>query len=137
MANRQAPDYPEDPAVAEVEAILEERTDGEYVPAARDRPLRVESLFWICACITLDDSPIWIIFQATGHGLHWCRVPDEEGFSSYADSKAMMGGHADPRSVLNWLTGDEPDPWARGGEGWGDIDVFTAFSPRLTASQTS
>lgn len=31
----------------------------------------------ICACVTIDDAPTWLIYAAADGGLMWRRVPDK------------------------------------------------------------
>lgn len=131
MFNRTPPDHCEDPSVAEVEAILERRTDGELVPTRRERPLRVESLFWICACVTVDDAPIWPIYGAPEGAVQWCRLTGDAHIPDYIDAQATAGGHADPAAVLNWLRSTADEPWGVGGSGWGDDAVLTWLGDRL------
>ncbi|WP_152659362.1 hypothetical protein [Demequina salsinemoris] len=111
-----------DPAVAEVEALLD--------AAARRHPAgewegRARHALSICACITPDHAPSWLIVD-TDDGLGWERLPD--GFPDEALVRAPLeaGGHADPSDVLAWLRGDALDPWATG-DGDGDPEVVEAL----------
>jgi hypothetical protein len=121
---------PEDPSVASVEAILDEagtritvtRTD----PAHENRPQASNALH-ICACVTPEDAPTWLIYENTERGLMWGRTPGGVEAADVIDARFIAGGHADPGQVLAWLRGAEPNPWGGGGYGWGDDHVADAL----------
>jgi hypothetical protein len=111
--------------VAGIEEIL--NTAGSRRPspakAPEDRHLASHAL-WICACVTTDDAPTWLIYHTDQDGVAWCRVPDAVEPLDLVDARLTAGGHADPSEVLRWLQGRAPDPWAGGGDGGGDAAVF-------------
>ena len=85
----------------------------------------------ICACVTLDDAPKWLIYDTTDGGLMWRRVPDRMDPLSFAKASFTAGGHADPAEVLRWLRGDASNPWGNGGHGGGNPRVLEALRERI------
>jgi hypothetical protein len=66
----------------------------------------------ICACVTEDDAPTWLIHDAPqGDGLAWCRVPTGVEPFRLVHARHTAGNHADPADVLSWLQGEASDPW--------------------------
>ncbi|MGZ4588307.1 MAG: hypothetical protein ACXVX9_10950 [Mycobacteriaceae bacterium] len=86
------------------------------------RPHAARAL-WICACVTQDDAPTWLIYDTDDGAVTWCRVEDGVEMADLVDARQTAGGHADPSEVLRWLQGATPDPWGRGGHGSGDESV--------------
>jgi hypothetical protein len=82
----------------------------------------------------MDDAPKWLIYDEPGGALRWCRIPDGSEASDIVDARFSAGGHADPGGVLAWLRGDEADPWAGGGDGWGDDEVLRGLTPKVRVS---
>lgn len=79
---------------------------------------------WICACVTIDEAPTWLIYQDMDATLRWCSVPPATEPFGLVDPTRWACGHADPKTVLLWLSGSEPEPWGFGGSGWGDEAVL-------------
>lgn len=79
----------------------------------------------ICACVTMSESPDWIIFD-TDDGLGWRRWPDDLPDNDMVRATLEAGGHADPSDVLAWLEGNQADPWASG-DGFGAPEVVGAL----------
>jgi hypothetical protein len=126
---------PEDPSVARIELILG-RARQRYLPLEpkpEDRPVTAHAL-WICACLSMDDAPTWLIYDRAEDTVAWCRVPDAVEPLDLVDARSGAGGHADPSEVLRWLQGRAPDPWASGGDGDGDGDTIEALSRNIRAS---
>lgn len=111
-----------DPAVDRIEALLR---DAASRHPAGDWLGRARHVVTICACVTPNDSPDWIIFD-TDEGLGWRRWPDDLPDNDMVHAPLEAGGHADPTDVLAWLEGNVPDPWA-GGDGFGDEEVVSAL----------
>lgn len=109
----------EHPAVVRVERILSTAASrcSRPVPMCDGRPAATHAL-WICACVTFEDAPVWLIYDLDD-GIAWERVPGGVELFDLLDARHVAGGHADPADVLHWLQGDAPDPWA-GGDGCGD-----------------
>lgn len=129
MFGRGKPRDAEDPSVAPAEAILDRVATRATVGPGVARPVAERALS-ICACVSMDDTPTWIIYDEPGGTLRWCRVPDGSEVSEIVDARFEAGGHADPRSVLAWLRGEEPDPWS-GGDGWGEDSVVQELGRKL------
>lgn len=123
---------PEDPAVAPVEQILQAAAARHPVSGDtfEDRPSATHAL-WICACVTPDDAPIWLMYAVDEDGVAWCRVPPQVRVADVVDAALRGGGHADPAEVLRWLQGDVSDPWAHGGWGDGDAGVVEEIRRRI------
>lgn len=123
---------PEDPAVAFVEAIFEAAASRH--PAApqsgEGTPVAPRAL-WICACVTMDDAPTWLIYDTDEGGIAWCRVPDGVEPLDLVDARLIAGGHADPAEVLLWVQGKTSEPWAGGGDGSGDAGVLEALGRKI------
>jgi hypothetical protein len=111
-----------DPAVARIEALL---GDAASRHPAGDWQGRARHVVTICACVTLSESPDWIIFD-TAEGIGWRRWPDDLPESGMVHAPLEAGGHADPSDVLAWLLGDAADPWTSG-DGSGDPEVVSAL----------
>ena len=112
-----------DPHVAEVERLLAAAASPSPLPLGRPA---VRSALSICACVTRDDAPNWLIYADLRGELAWCRVPDGLEPLGLVDAQLSALGHADPAGVLAWLRGAEPGPWA-GGHGWGDAAAIDAL----------
>jgi hypothetical protein len=126
---------PEDPSVAVVEALL----DGvatRLAPAATPQQSRATAthLLWICACVTMDDAPTWLIYEDSDGELVWGRIPDGHQASDVVDARFVAGGHADPGGVLAWLQGETPDPCYLG-DTWGDEIVLSELIRKIRAAR--
>lgn len=113
----QSPAPREDPAVAAVEEILDAATaSGRHRQAPQcEGRLEVQHAVWLCACETMDDSPVWLIYDTADGGIGWQRLPDGSEPAAVVHAEHLSGGHPSPDGVLEWLRGDAPDPWS----GWG------------------
>lgn len=131
MFGRSRVDGPKDPSVAGIDEIL-----GLASPAGPNaarppapRPIATDAL-WICACLTFDDAPTWLIYD-TEAGVAWCRVTDRVDPLELVDARLSAGGHADPKEVLLWLEGKAPDPWGNGGNGSGEAAAVEHLGRRI------
>ena len=88
---------------------------------------------WICACVTLEDAPTWLIYEDRDGGLAWGRIPDGAEASDVVNAEFSAGGHAHPGDVLAWLQGKAADPWALG-DGWGDDGVLAELGRKVRGS---
>ncbi|CAN5165282.1 hypothetical protein BH09ACT10_BH09ACT10_11250 [soil metagenome] len=43
----------------------------------RDGRAVVDRAVWFCACVTLEDAPIWVIYDTEDGNFGWRRVPDD------------------------------------------------------------
>lgn len=111
-----------DPAVERIEVLLSGATSRHPAGAWQGRARHVLT---ICACVTLDESPDWIIFD-TDDGIGWRHWPDDLPDEEMVRAPLEAGGHADPGDVLAWLQGDVADPW-QNGDGEGDPAVVEAL----------
>jgi hypothetical protein len=110
--------------VAGVEKMLKAASSRRPSPAKTPEGRHLAShALWICACVTTDDAPTWLIYDTNEDGVAWCRVPDAVEPLDLVDARLSAGGHADPSEVLRWLQGRTPNPWA-GGDGGGDAAVI-------------
>ena len=128
---RSLPPLEEDPAVAQVERILQEAArDPAVVHPVRERRVATHAL-WICACVTTEGAPTWLIYDTDGQGIAWCRVPRRVEPLDLVEARFTGGGHAVPGEVLLWLQGQAPDPWAGGGGGSADTGVLDELRRKI------
>ncbi|WP_155855964.1 hypothetical protein [Cellulomonas sp. URHD0024] len=111
-----------DPAVEGIEVLL---GGAALRNPAGSWQGRARHVLTICACVTLDESPDWIIFD-TVDGIGWRRWPDDLPNEEMVRAPLEAGGHADPSDVLAWLQGNAADPWASG-DGDGPPEVVEAL----------
>lgn len=112
-------------------AAIEEMLDrAEARHRAGEWQGRARHVLWICACVTLDRSPDWIIFD-TDDGVGWRRWPDYLPDVEVVHAPLEAGGHASPSEVLAWLQGAAKDPWGAGGDGSGDPEVLVELQRRV------
>lgn len=124
MSAQRGPTQPQEAAaVAAIEELLD-RAQARHPPG--DWRGRAQHVLHICACVTQDYSPDWIIFD-TDDGIGWRRWPDDLTEAEVVDAPLGAGGHADPSEVLAWLRGEAHDPWGAGGDGDGDPEVLLAL----------
>jgi hypothetical protein len=71
----------------------------------------VSHAIWLCACETMQDSPIWLIYAVGEDGIGWQRLPGGMRERDVVDAEHLTGGHPTPESVLAWLRSDSPDRW--------------------------
>jgi hypothetical protein len=123
MSSRGDRTPPEDPSVAPVEEILEaaaSRAEGE-VPRRNGR-LVVTHAVWLCACETLDDAPLWLIYAVGEDDVGWELINGyQQQASDVVEADHLTGDHPAPEGVLDWLRGDQPYPW-RGGSDFPETD---------------
>ncbi len=81
----------------------------------------------ICACVTEDDAPKWLIYDTADGGLMWRRVPDRMEPLDLVDAQLAALGHANPAEVLRWLQGEASNPWGNLGDGGGNSNVLEAL----------
>ena len=116
MFGRKSSSPPEDAAVGPVEELFNRAaTHREFRQS--NEPLATTHALWICACVTLDDAPTWLVYEDGDQGMVWCRVPDGMDIPDVVSADVFAGGHADPGEVLVWLEGEASHPWAGGGHG--------------------
>src|SRR5215210_2434938 len=133
MFSRHGRTPPEDPSVAPVEEILEtaaSRSEGDV--QRRDGRLMVTHAVWLCACETLDDSPLWLIYAVGGEGVGWERITDRRlGLPDVVEADHLTGAHPDPEQVLEWLRGDRPYPWRGPADFPGEIFIYDELLRRI------
>jgi len=124
---------PEDPAVALVETIL---SAGAVLdsPTPFERKRFATNALWLCACASMDDAPVWLIYDSPVDGLHWCRLPNDLEMLDLVDPQSYAGGHVDPGRVLLWLEGKADDPSGNGGWISDDPVVFGELRRRIRGS---
>ncbi|MBA8794050.1 hypothetical protein FHX74_001655 [Friedmanniella endophytica] len=126
----------EDPAVPLVEALLTAAVQAEGGPERLPLgQVPAEMALWICSCITVDDSPTWLIYTTSDDKLVWRRVADGVNvFDEVVVPRREAGGHADPADVLDWLRGESLTPWGSLGSGWTDEGVVDVLGERIRSS---
>lgn len=133
MFSRRRHTHPEDPSVAPVEEILEaaaSRSQGEV--SRRDGRLLVTHAVWLCACETLDESPLWLIYAVGDDGVGWQRITEDRlDVSDVVDADHLTGGHPAPDAVLKWLRGDRTDPWSGRGDFPEDAFIYEEILRRI------
>ena len=101
-----------DPSVALVEEILEAASAGsDGIAPGADGRLRASHAVWLCACETVDDGPVWLVYTVGEDDIGWRRIPHKTDVDRIIQAEHLTGGHPDPERVLAWLRGESPDPW--------------------------
>ncbi|QMW66574.1 hypothetical protein H4N58_00860 [Mumia sp. ZJ1417] len=79
MSACQSPTPSEDQSVALVERILEEAAfrSGVEQPPPGERVTATHAI-WLCACETMDDSPVWLIYATGDGGIGWRRLGESD-----------------------------------------------------------
>jgi hypothetical protein len=94
---------------------------------------RANRALLICACVTPEDAPKWLIYDTDDGDIAWSRVSGRGEVADLVDAKLIAVGHADPSEVLRWLQGETPDPWG-GGSGGGDESVVHELGHKIRRS---
>lgn len=103
--------------MAPVEQILEATASRSVEqPPRRDGRIVVSHALWLCACETMDESPVWLVYAVGEDGIGWQRIPPEMEVSDVVEAEHLTGCHPAPERVLAWLRGESPHPW------WGRAD---------------
>src|SRR4051812_7935330 len=106
---------PEDPSVGPVEQILEAAASRSMEePRRRDGRIVASHAIWLCACETMDDSPVWLIYAVGDDGIGWQRIPDDTEEVDVVEAEHLTGCHTAPGDALEWLRGERPYPWWSG-----------------------
>ena len=119
-------------------ALVEGVLDGAatrvapVLPSQAAKPV-AEHALWICACVTPEDAPTWLIYDDEDGQVRWGRIPDGAEAVDVVDARLTAGGHAAPGDVLAWLRGEAADPWWCG-DGWGDAAVVPTLAGRIRGS---
>jgi hypothetical protein len=136
MFSRRRHTPPEDSSVAPVEEVLEaaaSRSEGE-VPR-RDGRLAVTHAVWLCACESLDDSPLWLIYAVGDDGVGWQRIDDLRlDVPDVVEADHLTGGHPSPGGVMEWVRGDQPAPWPGCGDFPEDAYIYDELLRRIRHS---
>lgn len=114
-----------------VEQLLDAASGPSASMTSHNERAAVQHALAICACVTVDEAPRWLIYDTVDGGLRWRRVPGRSDALNLVDARFAASGHADPAEVLRWLRRDASDPWGSGGDGDGDRDVFEALRERI------
>ena len=106
-----------DPAVTEVEALLTAAAARRPAPplASGGSRLSVTHALALCACITLDDAPTWLLYVTSDGGFGWTRDPDADEPLALVDAQFAAAEHAAPSDVLAWLQGSTSGSFGDGG----------------------
>src|SRR6478609_4890994 len=101
MFSRRGQRSPDDPSVVPVEETLEAAASRSVEEAPRrDGRLVATHAVWLCACETMDESPIWLIYALGEDGIGWQRFPVGMDVSDVVEAEHLTGGHPSPESVL-------------------------------------
>jgi hypothetical protein len=93
-----------------VEEILEAAASRTVEkPPHRDGRMLVTHAIWLCACETMDDSPLWLIYAVGEDGIGWRRLDDGQEPADVVEAQHLTGDHSPPWAVLEWLRGEAPD----------------------------
>lgn len=114
MSGMDEREWPEDPAVADVERILAQATRRSPAQVStRDGKAMADRAVWFCVCSGEDDTwdPSWAVYDTDDGRLGWCRVPDGVEIGSVVDAPRVTGDHVAAIQVLDWATAEAPDPW--------------------------
>jgi hypothetical protein len=112
MLSHRGQTPPEDPSVAPVELIFEAAASRSIEePRRQDGRLVVTHAIWLCACETLDRSPVWLVYSVGADGIGRQRVPGGTRDADVVEAQHFTGCHPAPEGVLKWLRGDRPNPW--------------------------
>jgi len=128
---RTPPRPPEDPAVFVVEDLFDAASRPQDLFPTEDGKAVAEHALWICACVTHDDAPTWLVCDTAAGGFMWRRVPDRVEPLDLVHASYTAGGHTEPAEVLRWLQGVAPDPWGVLGDGNEDPGVLDALRRRI------
>ena len=128
---RTPPPPPEDAAVSVVERMLHAAFRSQHSLPTEDGKAQAEHALWICACVTHDYAPTWLLCDTAAGGFMWRRVPERMEPLALVHARRTACGHADPAEVLCWLQGDAPDPWGILGDGNGDPAALEALRRRV------
>ncbi|MFJ9315955.1 hypothetical protein ACIRN4_17320 [Pimelobacter simplex] len=106
-----------DPAVTEVEALLTAAAARRPTPplASGGPRLCVTHALAVCACVTLDDAPTWLLYVTADGGFGWTRDPDADEPLALVDARFGAVEHAAPSDVLAWLQGSTSGSFGDGG----------------------
>jgi hypothetical protein len=98
----------------------------------RDGRLVVTHAVWLCACETLADSPLRLIYALGDDGVGWQRINDYRlDVSDVVEADHLTGGHPAPVGVLEWVRGGRPDPWRGRGEFPEDTFIYEELLRRI------
>lgn len=126
--------YGEDPAVAPIERILASAAARSPRPVPiRGRKVVADRAVWLCACVSFEDAPTWLIYDTNDGAFGWCRIPDGEAESDLIAAPILRGDHVDPADVLAWLDDRPPDH----GSFKRDALLFTALGRRIRELATN
>lgn len=118
-------------AVEHILSVAAARSPGQ-VPM-RDRKAIVDRAVWLCACVTFEDAPTWLIYDTSDGKVGWCRVPDGSDVADLVDAPLILGDHVGPVQVLSWL--HDTDEWSWPGEGAADRAVIQELGRKIRALQ--
>jgi len=127
----RSPSQCEDPSVAAVEQMLDSASLQSESMSNQQGEFKAKHALAICACVTADWAPTWLIYDSADGALRWRRVPDRTEPLDLVDAQLTALGHADPAEVLQWLQGDASNAWGSLGDGGGDPGVLESLRDRI------
>lgn len=137
MFSRRGQRPPEDPSVAPVEELLDAAASRSTEEAPRrDGRVVVTHAVWLCACETMYESPVWLVYAVGANGIGWQRVPDGTRESDVVEAEHLTGGHPAPEGVLEWLRGDLPEPWRGHGTYAQQSFIYSELGRRMRFNST-
>lgn len=117
--------------MAAVEQMLDAASQKVDAAPLADQKVAVRHALAICACVTMEDAPTWLIHDVADGGLLWRRVPDGMEPFDLVEARFTASGHADPAEVLRWLRREVSDPWGRLGDGGGSSRALEALREKI------
>jgi len=126
-----------DADVPEVEALLTAAAARRPapVPTPGGPRLPVTHALAICACVTHDDAPTWLLYATADRGFGWLRDPDGDEPLVRVDAESSAAEHAAPSDVLAWLRGSTSGSFGDGGHEL--RSVLDALAQVITAGRRS
>ena len=104
--------YSQHSAVPTIERILAAAAARSPHPVpVRGGKVVADRGLWLCACVSFDDAPTWLIYETDDGAFGWRRVPAGQTETALLDATVLRGDHVDPDGVLAWLENRDVRHW--------------------------